>query len=206
MWREAECSTNMGRYITMTWVYDHSSYTVLRIKLQGYMNCRRTQELWCLRYNICSKMTDLCATRRATRYVATTCLPHGDWYWPRFNFTQRVTLRFLAPQIPEAIYAKYFGGSKMRGSLDLQFVHQINGTIICLTCAILCHTLPAWQKGIYEEPRDFKPDVVGGNNPRILWECACRQIEFTPFWWQRIQKAHVRSGDLTKFVKKEECS
>src|SRR5207302_1239908 len=136
----------MGRYATITRAYDHSSYTVLRIKLQGYTNCRRTPELWCLRYNICCKMTDLCATRRATRFVATTSLPHSDRYLPRVNFTQRVTLRFLAPQILEAIYAKYYGGSKMWGSLDPQFVHRINSTIICLTCTILCHTLRAWRK------------------------------------------------------------
>ena len=79
-----------------------------------------------------------------------------------------MTFRFLAPQIPEAIYAKYFGGTKMRGNADLEFVQRINGTIICLPCVILCHKVRAWWKGIYEEPRDFKPDVVGGNNPRIL--------------------------------------
>src|SRR5207302_4150943 len=151
----------MGRYATITPAYDHSSYTVLRIKLQGYTNCRRTPALWCLRYNICHKMTDLCATRRAARFVATTCPHHGDCYRPRFNFTRWVTLRFLAPHIPEAIYAKYFGGSKMQGGLDLQFVHRINGIIICLSCTIICHTLRAWWKGIYEEPRDFKSDVVG---------------------------------------------
>lgn len=55
----------------------------------------------------------------------------------------------------------------MRGLIEPDFVNLINGTMICLTCAILYHTLRAWQDGIYVEPKDFKPDAVGGKNPRV---------------------------------------
>ena len=59
----------------------------------------------------------------------------------RMDLTQQVTNRFLAPQIPEAIWGKYFKRSKMRGIAEPDFLGRINGTMVCLTCAILCHTL-----------------------------------------------------------------
>ena len=46
--------------------------------------------------------------------------------------------------------------------VDPGFVEWINGTMICLTCAILCHALRALQTGIYKKLPDFKQDVVGG--------------------------------------------
>jgi len=78
------------------------------------------------------------------------------------DLTQQVTNRFLAPQIPEAIWGKYFKGRKMRGIAEPDFLGRINGTMVCLTCAILCHTLRAWQTGIYLETCVFKPDAVAG--------------------------------------------
>jgi Domain of unknown function (DUF6532) len=78
--------------------------------------------------------------------------------------TQKITNRFLAPQISEAIWGKYFEGRKMRGIVEPNFLDRINGTMICLTCAILCHTLRAWQTGIYKDPGDFKHDAVGGES------------------------------------------
>ena len=56
----------------------------------------------------------------------------------------------------------------MQGIVDPGFLEQINGTMICLTCAMLCHALRALQTGIYKKPADFKPDVVGGKGVR-LW-------------------------------------
>ena len=50
----------------------------------------------------------------------------------------------------------------MREISEPNFLRRINGMIICLTCAILCHTLQAWQTGVYVEPCKFKPDAVGG--------------------------------------------
>ena len=80
----------------------------------------------------------------------------------RMDLTQQVTNRFLAPQIPEAIWGKYFQGRKMRGIAEPDFLGRINGTMVCLTCAILCHILRAWQTGIYLETCVFKPDAVAG--------------------------------------------
>jgi len=59
----------------------------------------------------------------------------------RMDLTQQVTNAFLAPQIREAIWGKYFKGRKMRGIAEPDFLGRINGTMVCLTCAILCHTL-----------------------------------------------------------------
>ena len=75
---------------------------------------------------------------------------------------------FLVPQIGDAIYLKYFDGIKMQGMVDPGFLERINGTMICLTCAMLCHALRALQTGIDEKPADFKHDVVGGKGVR-LW-------------------------------------
>ena len=50
----------------------------------------------------------------------------------------------------------------MRGIVEPHFLGHINGTMICLTCAILCHTLREWQREVYVEPGEFKPDAVGG--------------------------------------------
>jgi len=50
----------------------------------------------------------------------------------------------------------------MRGIAESDFLGRINGTMVCLTCAMLCPTLRAWQTGIYLETCVFKPDVVAG--------------------------------------------
>jgi len=80
----------------------------------------------------------------------------------RMDLTQQVTNRFLAPQITEAIWGKYFKGRKMGGIAEPDFLGGINGTMVCLTCAILCYTLRAWQTRIYLETCVFKPDAVAG--------------------------------------------
>ena len=46
--------------------------------------------------------------------------------------------------------------------VEPDFLGRINSTMICLTCAILCHTLRAWQTGVFVEPCELKPDAVGG--------------------------------------------
>jgi len=76
------------------------------------------------------------------------------------DLTQQVKNRFPACQIPEAIWGQYFKGRKMRGIAEPDFLGRINGTMVCVTCAILCHTLRAWQTGIYLETCVFKPDAV----------------------------------------------
>jgi len=84
----------------------------------------------------------------------------------RMNLTQQETNRFLAPQIPEAIWGKYFKGKKLYGISETDFLGGINDTMVCLTCAILCHTLRAWQTGVYLETCDFRPEAVGGEPDR----------------------------------------
>ena len=87
------------------------------------------------------------------------------------NMTQQITNRFLAPQIPEAIWAKYFKGKKMFGISEPDFLSRINSIIVCLTGAILCHTLRAWQTGVHLETCDFMPEALAGEpdaEPRVL--------------------------------------
>jgi len=79
-----------------------------------------------------------------------------------------LTFRFLAPQIVDAIYGKYFDGIKMQGMLDPKFLKRINGTMVCLTCAILCDSLRALETGVYKKPPNCNPEVVGGARVRII--------------------------------------
>jgi len=51
--------------------------------------------------------------------------------------------------------------------LDLEFINRVNGTMVCLTWALLCHQLQEWQARVPQEPPDFKPDPVGGRGPGI---------------------------------------
>ena len=57
---------------------------------------------------------------------------------------------------------KYFEGRRMRGIIDPAFLGRINGTMICLMCAIICHALRAWQTGVDKDQGDFKPEAAGG--------------------------------------------
>jgi len=50
----------------------------------------------------------------------------------------------------------------MRGIIDPAFLGCIKGTIICLTCVIICHALQAWQPGVYKDQGHFKPEAAGG--------------------------------------------
>jgi len=59
------------------------------------------------------------------------------------NMNQQITNQFLAPQIPESIWGKYFKGKKMFGISEPDFLGRINGIMVCVTCSILCHTLRA---------------------------------------------------------------
>ena len=48
--------------------------------------------------------------------------------------------------------------------LEPAFVEQINDTIVRLTCAKLFHTLRAWRTGVFQDPPDFRGDVVRGKS------------------------------------------
>jgi len=94
---------------------------------------------------------------------------------PNQDFQSRLTMtlmqplsfRFLAPQIPDAIYGKYCNGKRKLGMLDPEFVNRVNAPMMCLTCAILSHQLRAYRPGVYQDPPDFKPDAVRGRRPSM---------------------------------------
>ena len=59
--------------------------------------------------------------------------------------------------------------------LHTEFIKRVNGTIVCLTCAILCHQPLAYRLGVSYDALDFKPDAVGGRSPLmspILYFCS----------------------------------
>jgi len=60
------------------------------------------------------------------------------------SWIQPISFLLLAPQIADAIYGKYFNGKRRLGMLDRELINRVNRTILCLTCAILCHQLPAY--------------------------------------------------------------
>jgi len=83
------------------------------------------------------------------------------------TWMQPISFRFLARQISDAIYRKYFNGKRKLGMLDPEFINRVNGMMVCLTCAILYHQLRAYPLGVYLDPPDFKPDTVGGRRPSM---------------------------------------
>ncbi|KAL0631425.1 hypothetical protein Q9L58_009705 [Maublancomyces gigas] len=99
--------------------------------------------------------------------------------------------KFLAPEIVDVIYAKYFNGMKMLGNKDPEFLERINPTLVCLVAAGIWHWLRAWHPGTYIKREDF----TGSNesvmrtftrmlntwwNRRLSITFACRKIEVIP--------------------------
>ena len=41
-----------------------------------------------------------------------------------------ISFQFLAPEIANAIYGKYFDGKTMQGMLDPKFINRVNGTLV----------------------------------------------------------------------------
>src|ERR1700709_1084563 len=72
-----------------------------------------------------------------------------------------LTLHFLAPEIAEVIFLKYFEGRKSRGRQDKAFLAKISGDFICLTATVIQHLLKSWKTGIYVKPGDFKTSHRG---------------------------------------------
>jgi len=68
------------------------------------------------------------------------------------------------PRAPDArdSMGTVFQRQKMFGSSEPDFLRRINGIMVCLTCAIMCHTLRAWQMGVHLETCNFKPEAVAG--------------------------------------------
>jgi len=56
----------------------------------------------------------------------------------------------------------------MPGMLHTKFLKRINGTMVCLSWAILCHSLRALQTGVYKKPPNLDTEVVEGGRVRII--------------------------------------
>jgi len=87
----------------------------------------------------------------------------------------------------------------MQGMLDSKFLKRINGTMVCLTCAILCHSLRALQTGVYKKPPNVNPEVDGGGRVRIIACCLILSPRFVKnarsFYPEEEHVAGVRPGD-----------
>jgi len=83
---------------------------------------------------------------------------------------QAVRLRFLAPLIPSVIFAQFYSSPKRRGMTNARFLDKVEGPFICLTAAMLCHSLRCWRTGIFISKVGFTRSNAGGMiNRADLW-------------------------------------
>src|SRR5205807_825118 len=76
----------------------------------------------------------------------------------------------LAPQIPGVIYEPLYSIKKRRGTLNDEFLARINDPFICLSAAILCHSLRCWQSGIFVDEINFtRSNSRGKDQKHPLW-------------------------------------
>ena len=52
-----------------------------------------------------------------------------------------MSFKFIALQIPQAIFAQYYSSPKRKGITDEGFLDKINGPFICLTAVISWYSL-----------------------------------------------------------------
>jgi len=83
-----------------------------------------------------------------------------------------MSVRFVAPQIPGAIFAQYYAGPKRKGTTDYGFLDKIEGPFICLTAAILCHSLRCWQTDIFIDNVAFTQPNSGGKINYGYWHVS----------------------------------
>ncbi|RPB00159.1 hypothetical protein L873DRAFT_1843128 [Choiromyces venosus 120613-1] len=76
-------------------------------------------------------------------------LLEGDRFTCPPNNYESVSLRFVAPQIPNMIYAQFYASTQRKSMKDEGFMGKIDGPFIYLTVAILCHSLRCWRTGIF---------------------------------------------------------
>jgi len=139
------------------------------------MNYRTIQQSSLLDSNTISLMTGSCAPQKGHEVCIHPSTNRNFQPLQTRNWAQPISLLFLTPQIADAIYCKSFNGKRKLKMLDLEFINCVNGTMVCLTCALLCHQLQAWQGRVPQEPPDIKPDLVGGRSPgisRVLGFCS----------------------------------
>jgi len=137
--------------------------------IENYAHYRASPLPWLIESNTFSSMTGSSAPQISMRFVSARRPSLNQDFQSRLTMTwmQPISFRFLAPQIADTIYGKYFNGKRKLRMLDPEFINRTNGTMLCLTCTILCHQLYAYQLGVYQDPPDFKHDAVGGSRPSI---------------------------------------
>ncbi|KAI5845881.1 hypothetical protein DFP73DRAFT_594071 [Morchella snyderi] len=88
-------------------------------------------------------------------------------------------IRFLAPEIIDILYYKYFDGVRMRGVKDPEFLEQITPTFICLISTAIWHGIRAWSTGTYVGPGHFQSQnesvVKTFNRMSNTWKGRSRQ-------------------------------
>ncbi|KAI5837770.1 hypothetical protein DFP73DRAFT_600782 [Morchella snyderi] len=88
-------------------------------------------------------------------------------------------LRFLAPEIIDILYYKYFDGVSMRGVKDPEFLERITPTFICHISTAIWHGIQAWSTGTYVKPDHFKSQnesvVKMFNRMSNTWKGRSRQ-------------------------------
>ncbi|KAI5838660.1 hypothetical protein DFP73DRAFT_530749 [Morchella snyderi] len=72
------------------------------------------------------------------------------------NRYETYRLRFLAPEIIDILYYKYFDGVRMRGVKDPEFLERITPTFICLISTAIWHGIRALSTGTYVKPDHFQ--------------------------------------------------
>jgi len=60
---------------------------------------------------------------------------------------QSIFLRFVGLEIPDTLYIQYYSSPRRKRMIDEGFQGKIDGPFICLTAAILCHSLGSWRTG-----------------------------------------------------------
>ncbi|KAI5847416.1 hypothetical protein DFP73DRAFT_593258 [Morchella snyderi] len=88
-------------------------------------------------------------------------------------------LRFLAPEIIDILYYKYFDGVRMRGVKDPEFLERITPTVIFLISTAIWHGIRAWSTGTYVKPDHFQSQnesvVKTFNRMSNTWKGRSRQ-------------------------------
>jgi len=78
----------------------------------------------------------------------------------------------MAAQIAGAILAQYYADLKRKGITDEGFLDKVEGPFICLTAAILCHSLRCWRTAIFINNVVFTQASSGGKINYAYWQVS----------------------------------
>ena len=90
----------------------------------------------------------------------------------------------------------------MCGIVEPDFLGHINGMMICLTWAIFCHTLRAWETEAYTELGKFKLDTVGAEPDPEPTSCSpdANMIQTTKDSFARLTQTSADCPELVQAV------